>query len=367
MFVLCCVITLVLLCLVLSYNRASLIIWTCAIALFLLAITGIKGLTLGVEICWIIFIVFAVLLDIPTIRRRLFTRHLFAFYQKVMPTMSRTEREAISAGTVTWEGDLFRGDPDWNKLLDLPKPKLTEEEQAFLDGPVETLCGMLNDWDITHNRADLPPEVWKYLKEQGFFALIIPKQYGGKQFSAYLHSQVLVKVSGRSITASSTIAVPNSLGPAELLLHYGTQEQKDYYLPRLARGEEIPCFALTSPDAGSDAGAMTDYGIVCRQEFEGKETLGVRLNFNKRYITLAPVATVVGLAFKLYDPDHLMGKKEDIGITCALIPRNTPGITIGRRHFPMSAPFQNGPIHGKDVFIPLDGLLVAGIKQVKGG
>lgn len=351
---------------VLSYHRASLIIWTACFALLLIFPTKLYGFSVTIIVSWVVFLAIFTLLNIKALRRRIISRPILAFYRNVMPTMSRTEREAISAGTVTWEGDLFRGNPDWDKLMSLPPAKLTAEEQAFIDGPVDTLCRMISDWDITHNFADLPPDMWKYLKEQGFFALIIPKRYGGKEFSAYAHSQILVKVSGRSITVSSTIAVPNSLGPAELLLHYGTEEQKNYYLPRLAKGEEIPCFALTSPDAGSDAGAMTDHGIVCWGEHEGKKTLGIRLNWSKRYITLAPIATVVGLAFKLYDPDHLLGSKEDIGITCALIPRNTPGISIGRRHFPLNTPFMNGPIYGKDVFIPIDWIIGGAEKAGKG-
>lgn len=351
---------------VLAYQRASLIIYVISYTLFLVFATQYNGLTVGMTVSWLLFLAIFIPLSVKTWRRRYISKYLLNFYRSVMPTMSRTEREAISAGTVTWEGDLFRGNPDWHKLLNLPVAKLTDEEQAFMDGPVETLCRMIDDWDITHNRADLPPDVWKYIKEQGFFALIIPKKYGGKEFSAYAHSQIIVKISGRSVTASSTISVPNSLGPAELLLEYGTEEQKEYYLPRLARGEEVPCFALTSPEAGSDAGAMTDHGIVCWGEHEGKKTLGIRLNWNKRYITLAPIATVIGLAFKLYDPDHLLGTKEDIGITCALIPRNTPGITIGRRHFPINIPFQNGPIQGKDVFIPM-AWVIGGEKQIGKG
>ncbi len=351
---------------VLAYQRASLVIWTISFALLMILATKFHGLTVGIIITWIILLAIFIPLNIKTWRRRYLSQPLLNFSRKSIPAMSRTEREAISAGTVTWEGDIFRGKPSWKKLLSYPPAKLTDEEQAFLDGPVETLCRMLNDWDITQNRADLPPEVWKYIKEQGFFALIIPKQYGGKQFSAYAHSQILIKISGRSIAASSTVSVPNSLGPAELLLHYGTEEQKNYYLPRLAKGLEIPCFALTSPVAGSDAGAMTDHGIVCWGEHEGKKTLGIRLNFDKRYITLAPIATVVGLAFKLYDPDHLIGNKEDVGITCALIPRETPGITIGRRHFPLNSPFQNGPIHGKDVFIPVD-WIIGGVQKAGKG
>lgn len=351
---------------VLSYNRASLIIWTLSFTLLLALATRLYGLSTSVIISWVVFLLIMVPLNFKPLRRRLISKPLLNFYRNVMPTMSRTEKEAISAGTVTWEGDLFRGNPNWQKLMDMPPAKLSTEEQAFLDGPVEKLCAMINDWDITHNTADLPPSMWQFLKEQGFFALIIPKQYGGKEFSAYAHSQILVKISGRSITVSSTVAVPNSLGPAELLLHYGTEAQKNYYLPRLARGEEIPCFALTSPDAGSDAGSMTDHGIVCWGEFEGKQTLGIKLEFNKRYITLAPVATVIGLAFKLYDPEHLIGNKEDIGITCALIPRNTAGVEIGRRHFPLNTPFMNGPVIGQNVFIPID-WIIGGVEKAGKG
>ncbi len=343
---------------VLAYHRAALVIWAISFAILLIFLSSLGGYSwITLSVLWIIsLILFVPLLVLPW-RRKLITRPILNLYRKVMPSMSRTEREALAAGTVTWEGDLFRGNPNWNKLLAIPKPQLSEEEQAFIDGPTETLCSMIDDWDITHNRADMPPEMWKFIKEQGFFGLMIPKEFGGKQFSAYLHSQVLTKIYGRSVTVASTVSVPNSLGPAELLLRYGTPEQKSYYLPRLARAEEIPCFALTGPDAGSDASAMPDHGIVCWGQHEGKKVLGIRLNFNKRYITLAPVATVIGLAFKLYDPENLLGTKEDLGITCALIPRNTPGVTIGRRHFPLNAVFQNGPIQGKDVFIPVDWII----------
>jgi len=351
---------------VLAYQRASLIIWTGCFALLMIFVTKFHGLAIGTILGWIVFLAIFVPLDVASWRRRFISQPLLNFYRHVMPTMSRTEREAISAGTVTWEGDLFRGNPNWRHLLSHPPAKLTDEEQAFLDGPVEILCQALNDWDITHNRADLPPDIWKFIKDNGFFGLIIPKQYGGKQFSAYAHSQILIKLNGVSITAGSSIAVPNSLGPAELLLHYGTEQQKNYYLPRLARGEDVPCFALTSPVAGSDAGAMIDHGIICWGEHHGEKIVGIRLNFDKRYITLAPIATVIGLAFKLYDPDHLLGKKEDIGITCALIPRNMPGIKIGRRHFPLNTAFQNGPIQGKDIFIPIDWIIGGKEKAGKG-
>ena len=280
--------------------------------------------------------------------------------------MSTTEKEALEAGTVWWDGQLFTGAPAWDQLMSSPAPRLSAEEQAFLDGPCEELCRMLDDFDITHRLGDMPPQVWDFIKSKGFFAMIIPKKYGGLQFSAYGHSCVLIKVASRSATASSTIAVPNSLGPAELLLHYGTEEQKNYYLPRLARGEEVPCFALTGPRAGSDAAALPDTGIVCKGTWQGREIVGLKLNFSKRYITLAPIATVIGLAFRLFDPDKLLGDKSDYGITCALIPRGTPGVTVGRRHFPLNVPFQNGPVAGRDVFVPLD-CIIGGVKTAGQG
>ena len=291
-------------------------------------------------------------------RLRLISEPVLKLFRRVTPGMSQTEREALDAGSVWWDGELFSGRPDWKKLRHLPAPKLSEEEQAFLNGPVETLCRMLNDWDITHERHDLPPEVWRFIKQNRFFSMIIPKSYGGLEFSALAHSTVVMKVATRSITAAVTIMVPNSLGPAKLLLEYGTEAQKNYYLPRLAAGEEVPCFALTSPHAGSDAGAIPDYGIVCRQDFDGQsDVLGIRLNWEKRYITLGPVATLLGLAFKLYDPEHLLGDQEHLGITLALIPTDTPGVEIGRRHLPLDIVFMNGPNSGKDVFIPLDWII----------
>jgi acyl-CoA dehydrogenase len=275
----------------------------------------------------------------------------------MVPSMSKTEQDALEAGNVWWEGELFSGMPDWRKLNRLPAPALTAEEQAFLDGPTEELCRMLDDWQITHELCDMPPEVWEFMKRERFFAMIIPKEYGGLGFSPLASSMILTKVSSRNSTASSTIGVPNSLGPAELLLHYGTDEQKQRWLPGLATGDEVPCFALTSPRAGSDATAIVDTGVVCRGTFDGAEIVGIRLNWNKRYITLAPIATVLGLAFKLYDPDHLIGDREEYGITAALIPTSLPGIEIGRRHFPINIPFQNGPTRGHDVFVPLDAII----------
>jgi len=270
------------------------------------------------------------LLNIRPLRLRAVTRPFLRSYRRLLPSMSATEREALDAGTVWWDGELFTGGPDWQKLMSAKAPTLTAEEQAFIDGPCEDLCAMLDDWDITHRRADLSPEVWSFIKSSGFFAMIIPRRYGGLEFSAYAHSCVLIKIASRSTTASSTVAVPNSLGPAELLLHYGTEAQKNHYLPRLARGDDVPCFALTGPRAGSDAASIPDTGIICKGPWQGAEIVGIRLNFSKRYITLAPIATVIGLAFRLFDPEHLMGDKQDLGITCALIPRDTPGVEIGR-------------------------------------
>ncbi|OAJ50852.1 acyl-CoA dehydrogenase [Pseudomonas marginalis] len=307
-------------------------------------------------IFWVLIAVVAAPLLLPDLRRQYFTKPLFSWFQKVLPPMSETERDAIDAGTVWWDGELFSGRPDWDKLLAYPKVQLTEEEQAFIDGPTEELCAMVSDWEIGQ-AMDLPPAAWEHIKTHGFFALIIPKEYGGKGFSAYAHSQVAMKLATRSGDLASTVMVPNSLGPAELLLHYGTDEQRNHYLPRLARGDDIPCFALTGPLAGSDAGAMPDTGVICKGEWEGKETLGLRLNWEKRYITLGPVATLLGLAFKAHDPDHLLGEEEDLGISLALIPTDTPGVEIGRRHLPLGAAFMNGPNSGKDVFIPLEFLI----------
>ncbi|OEC36566.1 acyl-CoA dehydrogenase [Pseudomonas cuatrocienegasensis] len=305
---------------------------------------------------WLLWLAVAIPLALPDLRRKYFTAPLFAWFQRVLPPMSATEKDAIEAGTVWWDGELFSGRPNWDTLLAYPKATLTEEEQAFIDGPTEALCAMVSDWDIGQ-RMDLPPEAWAHIKQHGFFALIIPKEYGGKGFSAYAHSQVAMKLATRSGDLASTVMVPNSLGPAELLLHYGTDEQRNHYLPRLASGEDIPCFALTGPLAGSDAGAMPDSGIVCKGNWNGEEVIGLRLNWEKRYITLGPVATLLGVAFKAYDPEHLLGTEEDLGISLALIPTDTPGVEIGRRHLPLGAAFMNGPNAGKDVFIPLDYLI----------
>ncbi|MBE9519670.1 MAG: acyl-CoA dehydrogenase family protein, partial [Proteobacteria bacterium] len=312
------------------------------------------------------FLLPTIFLGVSEIRQNSLSFPLLKRIKTVLPPMSDTERAAIEAGSVWWEAELFRGAPDWGQLLHYKTPELSDEEAAFIDGPVEQLCSMIDDWDITHNRMDLPEEMWAFLKQNGFFGMIIPKKYGGLEFSAYGHSCVVMKLSARSISVGVTVMVPNSLGPAELLYHYGTDAQKNHYLPRLADGREIPCFALTGPDAGSDAGSIPDTGVVCKGSFEGKQVLGLNLNWEKRYITLGPVATVLGLAFKVYDPDGLLGDEVDLGITCALIPAKTPGVEIGNRHFPMNSAFQNGPNSGKDVFIPME-YIIGGKKNIGKG
>lgn len=295
-----------------------------------------------------------VLFGVSTVRRRLLTRPIFATYRKLLPQMSDTEREALEAGTVWWEGELFRGRPDWRKLQAYPQPRLTTEEQSFMDNEVAEACRLVDEWQVTQELHDMPAAAWRHVKDAGFLGMIIPKRYGGLEFSAYAHSQVITKLSTRSSALAVSVMVPNSLGPAELLLHYGTEEQKNHYLPRLAKGIEIPAFALTSPWAGSDAASIPDSGVVCKGMWQGRETLGMRVTWDKRYITLAPLCTILGLAFRLYDPDGLLGGKEDVGITCALVPYDHPGVDTGRRHFPLNAMFATGPTRGTAVFMPLE-------------
>ena len=352
----------------LAYFRAPALIWT-ALALAGLILGGYLGGTSPVVLALaaILLLIFALLLNPGPIRRAVLGAHLLDLFRGILPAMSSTEKEALDAGTVWWDGELFSGKPNWKKLLAYPKPTLSAEEQAFLDGPVEALCEMVNEWEITNDTYDLPPEAWQFIKDQGFLGMIIPKSFGGKGFSALAHSAVIMKLSTRSGTAAVSVMVPNSLGPAELLLHYGTQAQKDYYLPRLAQGLEMPCFALTSPEAGSDAGGIPDFGIVGRGEWQGeKDVLGIRLTWEKRYITLGPIATLLGLAFRLYDPDHILSTEEDRGITLGLIPTDTPGVNIGRRHFPLNGAFMNGPNWGKDVFVPMD-YVIGGVDYVGQG
>lgn len=305
-------------------------------------------------------------LNVPALRRPILSKPVFGMLKKSMPSMSVTEREALEAGTTWWEKELFSGRPDWQEFAQIQLPQLTAEEQSFLDNEVNEFCAMIDEWDI-HQRKDLSPEAWQYLKDKGFFGLIIPREFGGHDFSPYAQSRVMSKIAGRSSTAAVTAMVPNSLGPGELLMKYGTEEQKQRWLPGLAKGTEIPCFGLTGPEAGSDAGSIPDLGIVCKGQFEGKEVIGLRMTFSKRWITLAPVATVVGLAFKLHDPEGLLGdpNKSDYGITCALLPANHPGVEIGKRHNPGS-PFMNGPVIGTDVFIPVDWIIGGAAMAGKG-
>src|SRR3989440_11642792 len=333
---------------VFAYFRLPLIAWTLAGAALLWYLSPIAA---------VVFLLIVLPLNLAYVRRLLITDRILALYRRILPDMSQTEKEAIDAGSVWWAGELFSGRPDWNKLLATRAPRLSEEEQAFLDGPVEELCAMCNDWEITHELQDLPTHVWQCIKDKGFLGMIIPKRYGGLGFSALAHSAVVMKLSTRSSAVAISVMVPNSLGPGELLLHYGTEEQKNHYLPRLAKGLEVPCFALTSPEAGSDAASIPDRGVVCKGLWQGREALGMRVTWDKRYITLGPIATLLGLAFRLYDPDRLLGEKDDLGITCALVPTSTPGVNIGRRHLPLNGAFQNGPNSGKEVFMPIDWII----------
>ncbi len=342
----------------LAYRGASLALWSGALAAYLLALAAVGVLGAGgLLLALVLAVPLLAVLNVSGWRRQLITARVFEPFRRALPPMTQTEQEALEAGDVWWEADLFRGRPDWRRLLDLRITRLSTEEQAFLDDQVERLCAMLDEDQIVRQDHDLAPEVWEFLKRERFFSLIIPRDYGGRQFSSLAQSAVVAKVSTRSLSAAVSVMVPNSLGPGELLMKYGTDEQKDYWLPRLADGREIPCFALTGPDVGSDAGSMPDYGVVCKGSHDGQEVLGIRVNFSKRYITLAPVATVVGLAFKLFDPDHLLGERNEIGITCALVPAGHPGVEVGRRHFPMGLAFQNGPVEGEDVFIPMDWII----------
>ncbi len=344
--------------LLLAYFQSPILLWTVATGLLLITWSSALQFSGPVNAALLLlYILIAPVLVVPWLRRRLMSDHILAVFRRILPDMSQTEKDAIDAGTVWWDADLFSGKPDWNKMLAIPAPRLSAEEQAFVDGPCEEICAMTNDWEVTHERYDLSPQVWQYAKDKGFFGMIIPKKYGGLGFSALAHSAVVMKLSTRSNALGVSVMVPNSLGLAELLLHYGTEEQKNHYLPRLAKGLEIPCFALTSPEAGSDAASIPDFGIVCRGTYQGKEVLGMRVTWDKRYITLGPVATLLGLAFRLYDPEKLLGDKEDLGITCALVPTNHPGVNIGRRHLPLNAVFQNGPNSGKDVFMPIDWII----------
>ncbi len=339
---------------VFAYRRARMSTILTSLLLLLLLMTFYGGVA---WLPWLLLLLVGFFYIAKNLRLQWMTLPLYQFFQSVLPPMNRTEMEALEAGDIWWEAELFQGDPDWNELLSYPKPELSEEEQSFIDNETETLCEMLDDWQIVQHDKDMSPDAWQYMKDAGFLGMIIPREYGGLGFSAIAHSSIVTKLASKSSSAAVTAMVPNSLGPAELLLKYGTEEQRQRYLPGLAKGSEIPCFGLTSPEAGSDAGAIIDSGIVCTGNHEGKECLGLSLTWNKRYITLAPVATVLGLAFKMYDPDHLLGDDTELGITVALIPTNHPGVVHGNRHNPMGMAFMNGPTQGADVFIPLDWII----------
>lgn len=352
--------------LVFAFQRASLPVWTIGMGVFLILCSYFSPFHfVTLTFFWLIYAGLFTVLNLRPLRRFLFSRAIFRFYQKIMPVMSDTEREALTAGNVGWEGELFSGMPDWSQLQRASISQLSAEERAFMDGPVEAFCCRVDSWAMYHT-MDIPKPLIDFLRKNGFLGMIIPKKYGGLEFSHFAHSQVITKLASASCAAAILTSVPNSLGPAELLLRYGTEEQKNYYLPRLAKGDDVPCFALTSPIAGSDAGAIEDYGVVCEAEFDGKKQLCIRLNWDKRYITLAPVATLLGLAFKLYDPDQLLGKQEALGITCALVPVHLPNVTIGRRHAPLHSPFPNGPTQGRDVIVPIDAI-IGGVKMVGQG
>lgn len=341
----------------LFYNTPALI-WVPLVAVCLLGLTSVSAVSVWLIVpSWIIFIAVAIIFNIPAVRLKLITQPIFKLFRRVLPPISKTEQEAIEAGDVWWEKDLMSGQPEWKKLLAMPKPSLSEAEQSFIDNQVETLCAMLNDWRDVYEAKRIPQAVWDYLKQERFLGLIIPKQYGGLEFSHLAHSTIVAKIASRSISSAVNVMVPNSLGPAELLIRYGTEEQKQYYLPRLAEGDEIPCFALTGNEAGSDAGAISDHGVVCYDQYNNKKVLGIRLSWEKRYITLAPIATVIGLAFKLSDPEHLLSDKEELGVTLCLLPASHPGVEIGNRHLPMNLPFKNGTTRGKDVFIPMQWII----------
>ncbi len=342
----------------LGFVRAGMKCWLPTSTIVLLLLSYFQTLHWSVLIvAWALLMITVVVFGIPWLRVTLLSRPFYKRFQKLLPPMSRTEKEALDAGDVWWDGDLFAGRPHWQTWLDKPKPSLNTEEQAFIDNQVETLCAMLDDWQISFKDKDLSQTVWDYLKKERFFGLAIPKAFGGMGFSAQAQSAVIVKIASRSVSTAVNAMVPNSLGPGELLVHYGTDEQKQRWLPGLAKGDEIPCFALTSEEVGSDAGGLVDYGVVCKGEYNGEEVLGMRLTWNKRYITLAPVATVLGLAVKLSDPDKLLGGESNLGITLCLIPTSHPGVEVGKRHYPMSLAFMNGTTRGKDVFVPLDWII----------
>lgn len=341
-----------------AFYKLSSKIWTLIFVLILSAFAIAYGqlFTLNV-IAWLIFIPIALFVNLPRLRASIFTVKIMKKIRKKMPKISDTEQKALAAGDLGWEKEIFCGDPKWDKLFSLPQSELSAEEQLFIDNQVEELCALIHDWELYESPHELPQEVWNFIKKEKFFGIIIDKKYGGLGFSSFAHSTIITKIATRSYSAAVTVMVPNSLGPAEFLQHYGTEEQKNYYLPRLAKGEEIPCFALTAPSAGSDAASIRDTGVICEDMFEGKLAIGLRLNWEKRYITLAPLATLMGVAVKVSDPDHFLGDQEELGISFCLVPSHLPGVETGARHLPMNMAFMNGPTSGKDVFIPLDHII----------
>lgn len=311
---------------------------------------------IALMIVWVILAPTVLILNVPVLRSQILTKWILKKFKERIPRLTESEMTALKAGDVWWEKELFCGNPNWQQLFSYPHNTLTAQEQQFLDHQVEELCAMLNDWQINEDK-DLPEAVWEYIHREKFFGMIIGTEYGGLGFSALAHSTVIQKIASRSYSTAVNIMVPNSLGPAEFIIHYGTEEQKQHYLPLLASGQETPCFALTSPTAGSDAASIIDTGIICQGEYQGKKTIGLRLNWNKRYITLAPRATLMGIAVKVYDPDSYLEHKEDLGITFCLVPTHLPGVSNGKRHRPLNTAFVNGPTLGEDVFIPLDNII----------
>lgn len=343
------------------------IVWSVILGAILISLFYVHWLSvIPFSVLCFFYVLAAIFANATLLRRYGIVKPMLKKLKRTLPTISQTEQEAIDAGDTWWEKELFCGKPDWRKLHQFAEPLLSKDEEAFIDDQVETLCKLINDWQVMFEERNLPDHVWEYLKQERFFGMVIPKRYGGLGFSALGHSTVITKIASRSMSAAVNTMVPNSLGPAELLLHYGTEEQKNYYLPRLAAGDEIPCFALTAPEAGSDAGSLPDHGIVCKGEYGGQEVIGIRLNWDKRYITLAPIATLLGLAFQLYDPDHLLGDKDYIGITLCLVPTDLQGVEVGYRHYPLQLAFMNGPTRGKDVFIPMD-WVIGGKDQLGNG
>lgn len=363
----CLIFLLVVVIAILSYLRASKAVYAASLIAFLVLATLLASseamtfIVIGFSVAVIVLVLY-----VEPIRAKFIEDPLFRYAKKQLPELSDTEEQAIAAGTVSFDAQLFTGEPNWDALLATDGAKLSKKEQAFLRGPVEKLCQMMANHDLADMAPHVPDEILDFLKDEGFIGMIVPKKFDGNPMSEFAIARVEMKVvsCGDANPVNTFIIIPNSLGPSKLIAKYGTKAQQEYYLPRFAKGDEIPCFALTSPLAGSDAGSISDYGIICKGEYKGEEVIGMKLNFSKRYITLAPVSTIIGLAFKLYDPDHLIGKKDNYGITVALIPSDTKGVTTSRYHHPLGNAFINGPIQGVDVFVPLE--FIIGGKKMAG-